>query len=281
MNVFFAHFKFIIVITCCFFAIFFGTLFVTSDLFASFITMDVNVSTTVQAGEIEVYCTVINRGDEPANDVKIDALFKDRTISSPSVSTLGPGETTRQIFRSSMTKGFLRTIVPLVIHYKDVNGYLFSALSYADAKLRETSTSPIFGKVEPLTIARRGTLIIKLKSLDGQAHQVSVRLAVPNELTVTPLAQEIGIPASGESTARFKLSNFSAFVDSNYMILGILSEQRSSGLYENVLLGRVNIVAPESIPGLLSSKLFIPLLGLLILAYVLCQIPKWKQRKDE
>lgn len=252
----------------------------TSIVFAEFITIDTDVSTTVLGSEITIDVNLKNRGDESAYEITVAAFLRSVKISSCTISKLEPDAETVLTLRSEIAGGFLRTIVPLSIYYKDGKGHPFSVLSYAVATYFGHETPRVLATIEPIKLARRNTVILTAKSMDGEPHHMGIKIIVPNELSVSPKTRQVDIPSIGEVYASFKLVNFGAVPNSTYVILALLSEEREKGIYEDVALGKARIIVPKSIVKILSGNSVLWILGFLIVCYALYQLISARKRNS-
>ena len=251
-----------------------------SICFASYITIDTDVLVSVNEGQITIDCKVTNNGDETAHQVEIEADFGEKKFSSHPANTLAPGKSLQEQFQFTPKTIFSRMIIPLAIRYKDANLYSFSAISYADAKSATDELSAIYCQINDLSLSRKGNLVLTLKSLDDRSHNAAVSIITPHELTVTPIEKSIRIPKKNEVKTKFEIDNFSALTPSTYAILCIISEKRTSGQYEAVFSGRINVISSTESIKILSNQYLIWIIISLIIIYFLYQFRRKRSHQN-
>lgn len=255
-------------------------LFFKSPGFASFISIETNVIATANNGLITVDCKVTNKGDEPAHRVEIEADFTEKKFISSPVDLLPAGSSISKQFKFSPKTNFLRIVIPLTIRYKDANQYAFSAISYADIKSKTDESPAIFIKIEDASISKKGKLVLKIKSLDQNAHNLSLRIVAPSEITALPLAKTISVPKENPMNETFEIENFSAIAPSTYMILGIASEKRDSGRYDDAFIGKVAVVPEKQWFDFLSHPYLVWTFTVLLVGYFIYLLFHKRQKKD-
>ncbi len=254
-------------------------LFIRPLCLASFISIDASIAVSVKDGLITVDCQVANNGDEPAHHIEIEADFTEKKFTSHPVDTLPQGDSLREKFQFLPKIAFSRMVIPLTIRYKDANQYVFSAISFADAKASTDAAPAIFCKVEDASISTKGNLVLKIKSLDQNSHNASIRIVMPQELTVTPPLKSIQVPDKGSVEETFEVENFSAIAPSSYTVLAIITEKRNSDQYDDVAIGKIKVMLAEQKFSFLSNPLLVWLVVVSLIIYVICQICYKKRRK--
>jgi hypothetical protein len=247
-------------------------LFFHSHVFASFISIDTNVSASVNKDIITVDCKVANKGDEPAHKVEIEADFTEKKFISPLENILPAGSSINRQFKFSPKAAFSRIVIPLTIRYKDANQYAFSAISYTDIKSSTDELSTIICKIEDSSISKKGKLVLKIKSLDQNTHSLSLRIVAPAELTVLPLQKTVSVPKDNQINEMFEIENFSAIAPSSYTILAIVSEKRDSGSYDEAFIGKVSVTPEKQWFDFLSKPYLIWALIVIFVLYAAYQI---------
>ena len=244
----------------------------TSTAFAKYITINTSVSTTVTGSEATLDIKLKNLGDDPAFGLSVKVLSKPGIAVSSKIPTLEPGAEKMLTLKTAIETDLLQQIVPLMIYYKDGKGHPFSVLSYAIARSDGAEPSRVSAKIEPIELSRKRAVVVKAKSIDGKSRHVDIRMLTPDELTVTPKNIELDIPGAEEVDALFELSNLNATSDSTYLILGIVSEKRKKGLFEEITLGKVTTITSKSIIEILTGRPALWVLGLLAFGYIMYEI---------
>ena len=250
----------------------FAILMASPNSLASFITIHSDISTKVETKKIIVTIKIHNNGNKSAYNMNLDAVFKNQKISFLIAEELKPGKMSEQKIVLPFKEEFLRIIIPLTINYQDVEKRAFSILSYADAKNSMLKKPTIYSKIPSFSIAEEKNIPLIIKSLDEIEHQITARIIIPKEFSISPMLQKVSIPSKGVVRLPFKINNFSAIPRSNYFILGIISEKREHNmLYEDIVPGRINVISHQNIFNLFTRKELNIILGLLILLYLFSQ----------
>lgn len=236
--------------------------------YASFISMSTDITTQVTNGVITVACDVTNNGDEAAHEVSLEAGFGDEQIVKPPVARVPSGKTATFTFTYAPRIEFSRIVIPVTIRYKDANHYGFSAVSFAAASNKKASPPAVFGRFEDLSISTKGLLSLKLKSLDQNAHTVDVKIVAPRELTVSNMRKTVNIPGDADTRVNFGIENFSAIPPSTYAVLGIVSEERKGGRYDQAFVGKVAVFPEKQLFSFLANPHIIWAIAGLLMAYI-------------
>jgi hypothetical protein len=218
-----------------------------SATWAGFIAMNTATEVEIRDGQVLLHVTATNQGDESAWNVRFEAIFPDDAQSSEEFPRLGVGETVEHSFRWQARDSRYRQLVfPVVTHYTDANSYPFSAVSRSVVTLAEPPPMTVAARIDPIEVDPRGTLKIVLRSVDGEPHEVRVRLAAPVEIAVLPRSVEAEVPSRGQLLAEFEVENFSGLVNSVYGVWAILSEETPGGIVESAVAGSVRILEPSA-----------------------------------
>jgi hypothetical protein len=253
--------------------------FIQPICFASFISIDTSISVTVKDNVITLDCRITNSGDEPAHKVEVEADFTEKKSVSHPVDILPQGNSIREKFQFFPKTRFSRMVIPLTIRYKDANQYAFSAISFADAKSATDAGPAIFFKIEDASISTKGNLVLKIKSLDQNSHNASIRIFAPQELTVTPAQKAVLVSGRSPVEEIFEIENFSAIAPSTYTILAIISEKRNSGQYDDVSIGKVHVIAVKQKFSFLSHPSLKWAVAIFLILYFMYQLFYKKMNK--
>lgn len=213
----------------------------------SFINMDTRSTVTAQGGEAVVAVAGVNRGDEKAVNVRVEALFPGEPQSSPVFNELQPGAGLehRFVWRPDAETRYRQAVIPLVTHYSDANLYEFSSISYALFAPETPAVATVSGRIETIGFIREGMLKVQFRSLDGVAHDIAVRLVVPKEIAAEPRLVKVTVPVSGQAEAEFSLENFAALPGSVYVVWAVFSEETAEGVVETPVIGNVRIESAQ------------------------------------
>jgi hypothetical protein len=185
-----------------------------------------------------------NMGDENALKVKFEAMFSGTPQLSPVIEKMEPNAKIDHSFEWKLADSskYRQLVIPVVTHYSDANLYPFSSVTYALVVADTNPSETIVGKTATLSMTDHGALVMQFRSLDDSSRELTLRVVAPKEIAVHPSSLQIKVPASGEGSAEFSVSNFSALPSSSYALLIIAAEQRADGIVETPLMGRVIIV---------------------------------------
>ncbi|MFA5113048.1 MAG: hypothetical protein WC529_01995 [Candidatus Margulisiibacteriota bacterium] len=247
-------------------ALLFGTLACQ----ASFISLNTTLTSKLERGKLRVMVQVVNKGDESAFGVQAELRVGGRTILAEKKQEL-PVNAAYQVKAlvplDLQTPGSYPLI--LVMHYTDANQYPFSALTGQAFVYQREGVPPLFGQVKPATFAKEGRIDLLLKNSGDREIKATTRLVIPRELTVAGDAQPLTVPARGQKSASFSLSNFSALSGSTYQVFAV-AEFEDNGLHYTCLApGTVKI--NESNVLVNYQAYFIALIVILALGFVALQ----------
>jgi len=216
---------------------------------AGFIAMDTQAEVELRDGQVVLRVTTTNRGDEPAFQVRLEALHPEDPKSSATFERLEVGESAEHTFQwEASGAGYRQRVIPVLTHYTDANYYALSALSQTVLTVGEHPVTTLATRIDPLEVSSRGVLRVRLRSIDDAPHRVELRVVTPVELGVEPRSAGVEVPASGELLTEFELENFSGLPGSVYGVTVILSEERADGIVESVVPASVRLTEPLPAP---------------------------------
>jgi len=214
---------------------------------AGFISMDTRVEVEFRDGQLVLRVSTTNRGDEPAFQVRLEALHPESPKSSPTFEKLEVGGSAEHTFQWELpATGTRQRVIPVLTHYADANYYPLSSLSQVVVPFGGPPVTTISARADPIEADPLGVLRVHLRSLDDASHRVGLQVVTPAELGVRPRSAEVDVPASGEVQAEFELENFSGLPGSTYGVTAILREERPDGIVESMVSRTVKLV--ESTP---------------------------------
>ena len=213
---------------------------------AGYIKMDTRTQIDYRDDRVVLRVTSANRGNEPAFQVKLEALHPDGPRSSDVVERLGIGETIAHTFEWDLRDTASRQrVIPILTHYADANYYPLSALTYALVAPGERPLRKVTGRADRLEANPRGVLRLHLRSVDGTDRRVGLRIVASPEIGVRAPSSEVQVPASGEVPVELEIENYSGLPGSVYNVLAVLAEEHADGVVESPLVGVVVITEPR------------------------------------
>ncbi|MFH1126422.1 MAG: hypothetical protein V1703_04810 [Candidatus Altiarchaeota archaeon] len=227
--------------------------------------------------------SVSNFGDEPAYDVQLGFDMPEGFASEPIfVGVINPNNTALASFNINISDNVVsgEYYLNLIVQYADGNGYPFSMVNPVKVVYRTPAQIMVNGVMEKVEIpgGGSGNLRLVLNNPDNIAHDLSVRLYLPNEIKADSSERKVSIPPKGEVDVDYELSSFGALPGSNYMVYAVVDYvddlHRSNAVRTNVV-----ITAEKSLFG--SFPLWIPAAGAILLVLVLFYMqlkPRVKQK---
>jgi hypothetical protein len=193
-----------------------------------------------------------NMGDENALKVKFEAMFSGTPQLSPVIEKMEPNAKIDHSFEWKLADSskYRQLVIPVVTHYSDANLYPFSSVTYALVVADTNPSETIVGKTATLSMTDHGALVMQFRSLDDSSRELTLRVVAPKEIAVHPSSLQIKVPASGEGSAEFSVSNFSALPSSSYALTPLMGRVIIVNRYDQ-LRANLNWIAPSAIVFLL------------------------------
>ena len=217
---------------------------VTSQGQASFINMNTTPHGSISNNQVSLVVETVNKGDEKAFNVRLEAQFPGASQSSPLIPAIGTNGVGSYAFEWKLPTDvrYRQLVIPVLTIYADANLYPFSSVSHAMVANGTPAVIGFASRVESATLATSGSLRLCLQCTDGKSHKVTLRPVFPREIRMEPTSAEVTIPATGETDYTFTVRNFSALSASTYAIWVIVAEDTSEGIVEDAVIGNVLIV---------------------------------------
>jgi hypothetical protein len=218
---------------------------VASPLCARVISIQTQVETTSRQDGIQARVTLKNGGDEAARSVYVEARSPVNSAISKTKPELGVGENFQVDFDFK-----LKTLKPgryplvLTTHYSDTNDYPFSALTVSPLDWKKAAAAGVVAYLGNVSIDQNGNLPFKIKNMQGDTKQLSMRLLAPAELSVVDPARTVSIQPDSEVRGEYSVKNFSALVGSTYLVVATIEYDNAGVHYATVAPGRVAIGQP-------------------------------------
>ena len=216
-------------------------------------TMNLQTSSEViSSEEARITFSLNNSGDETAYRVALQPVLPEGFSSDVLyIRTLPPHQPVNSSIplkiNSSVIEG--RYPVVLVLHYSDKNGYPFSVLFPESLNYNGGKSSKVQLALTTVEITGPSPVEfdVKVFNQDTKAHNVTVRLYTPNELTVDLLSQNMQLKKQSSMNLDNEIRSNGALYDSNYLILASASYVEDGKLYSSMAQGRVMIVKPSGL----------------------------------
>jgi len=245
----------------------------STQVFASYISLQTSVSSKVVGDVLQVTVSAVNKGDESAYNVQAEVRVGGQKVLAERLQELEIGNTYKVSGSFNVGK-----IIPgqypliVVMHYADANMYPFSALN-CQTFLYKTKDLPndIFGAVKSTNFWKNGKLKLTLKNLADSTINAAANLITPRELTVEQVPGNIDLPAKGSKSVEFKLENFSALSGSSYQVFAISEYEKDGRHITTITPGIVKIVETQNILGI-SYIYLIAALVVLVLIFLAYQL---------
>ncbi len=215
---------------------------------ASIITLETTTAVTVDKETANVHVTVVNKGDETAYNVRIQAeLNKEKKAGSHKEQLDVNGEQTQDVAfeMKGMKPG--RYPMTLYVDYTDRNQYPSTALSVVYVDYQDHAASRVTGEMKPLEISEREKMIIVIKILENTGKDTKVRLIVPKEFSGEPPVTELKLPPGGEKTLVYEVKNLAALPGSRYPIYAVIEYDDEQYHYANAVSEMVSVTEKRSV----------------------------------
>ena len=227
-----------------------GILLLSVCAFASFISLTTSMDNIVIANDTAVSgVSIKNSGDEAAWNVKVSLLLP-QGFSSDTIyaGKLNAGGTYNGNFNVSRLPGIAKGSYSIAVltEYQDANGYQFSSISPNLIVYETPAGSRITGQLESITLGEKGSksMQLRLMNRDSTAHNVSIRIFLPNEITSPDSEKSLSIGPNEEKTVTFTVSNYGALVGSKYAVFASF-DYESDKHYSGFSVGMIEIVKED------------------------------------
>ena len=224
------------------------TLFASSSVVASFITLATGFSVTEAADGLTLNVTTTNQGDESAYGIQFEVQIGKQNFTSASVPQLGVNETTSSDF--SILDAFdLPGHYPVLIkiHYKDANTYPFTSLAVGFYDFQQPVVSKVLIRAEDTGIPSNGKGVMKytVRNNDSVEHDLVLRLHLPDELAALKDSDSLTLGPRESKSLQYMVENFSALENSSYAIALVAEYQDGERHYSTAGSGTIRITEPD------------------------------------
>lgn len=233
---------------------------------AGFITFETSTTVTIKDKNAKVVVVIVNLGDEPAHNIRINAQIGGKKLSGQLKSILRINEKHRE--ELTMTVDFKkpgRYPVIVTVEYTDTNLYPFSVLSVGYLNYKKPLEARVAGILSELTLTHKGRLNVTVNNTDLVERKIYVQVVASKEF-ITPAPKDGIVIGSGtEKTIYFDIKNISALLGSDYPVFAIISYEDDRYFYSNISAGNIKIER-ERFFTIYNKPLIILLIIILIIA---------------
>ena len=216
---------------------------------ASFITIATSVETKIEDNRATVRISVRNKGDEPAYNIRITARVMEEIVVSPLLDILKPGHPyNRDMGMDLIVEKAGRYPVIVTVDYTDASYYPFTALAVSFLDYKEKAVGRVFGRADPLEIARGGRVGVALKNLETAEKNIRVRLILPKDFSTPAPEMEVTVPVGKEKTVAFDIQNISALPGSRYPVYALLEYEDEQRHYTSEVEIRIDVIEDQGMP---------------------------------
>lgn len=219
---------------------------------ASFIRLSTSIAgeQIITQNETWMNVTVENTGDEPAYNMMFSLILPEG-FNSQSIfaGTLEPNTPYNANFKLQIDGEVILGTYPLILktEYADANGHPFSTLSPRIIIYKVPTPVKVYARIQNIKVPVDGAkdMSILIRNMDSTAHNMTVKLHLPNELTSGSDELIVELGAKNEKTIISRIRALGAIANSSYVITASVSFDEK-GLKHSVLgAGMVNIVSTE------------------------------------
>jgi hypothetical protein len=228
---------------------------------ASVISIETSVSAVSGDNGTMVRVDNLNKGDEPAFNLKVNVDINGTRISGRIKDKFAVKDKFSEEFQvAAKFQKPGRYPVIVTTEYTDANLYPFSAVSVSYVNHKESANALVVGTLHATKIAQSGEVSLTVKNLDAAKRKYSVRMVAARELSVVNPAIELALNPLSESTIKFEVRNLSALPDSSYPVFAVMTYEDEQYFYTAVNSGLITIGNTKPF-----GKLKMPLLAVFIL----------------
>jgi uncharacterized membrane protein len=219
--------------------------------------------------ETKIDVSILNSGNEPANNVQITPLLSSVFSTEPvSFEKLTPNEPKEAEFKVKLNKEAMPGNYPVAIltDYADVNGYPFSSVSPSFIVYKTRTTSKVSGVISDVSLTDKNNkkLVLTLRNLDDTSHNIKIKMFIPRELKISEDEKEITIGSKDEKELNFEISSLSALAGSSYLVLASIDYEDSVLHYSTFARGIVKIELGKSF----EFPLWLPIVSFIVLLII-------------
>jgi len=249
---------------------------------AGYITIETTTTVTVTGNTASIRITATNKGDEPANNVRMTLTFASKDLSGDLKDVIAiKGSYSSEFTVPIEFKKPGRYPIIVSVEYTDANLYPFSALSVSYLNYNNPANAMVSGDISQLDLADKGKLSIKAKNIDSVERKFNIRLVSSKDFSVLQPETSISVGPGKEKSVSFDIKNISALPGSKYQVFAILSYEDDSRYYSTITSGTINVKKHKGIFNIYLTILTAILAGLvMLLVYKIVRPKKDSSSKD-
>lgn len=227
-------------------------LLIPQVVLAGVISLTTTISSDVMTkDETKIHVSILNSGNEPANNVQITPLVPNSFSTEPvSFEKLNINEPKETNFKVKLTEETIPGNYPVVIltDYADINGYPFSSVSPSSIVYKTRTISKVSGVISEVSLIDKNSkkLVLTLRNLDDTSHNIKIKMFIPRELKISEDEKEMTIGPKEEKELDFEISSLSALVGSSYLVLASIDYEDGILHYSTFARGIVKIELGKS-----------------------------------
>ena len=196
---------------------------------AGYISFELTPSSSFSAEGILVSLVAVNRGDEPATTLRVEASVGGNRVHSDVRDTLAPGEEmlTRLKMPSQLDPPGVYTII-VKLDYRDQRGHPFSALTSIPLTNAETDDEEaLSANLTSAHLTRSGEIRLTLRNSENEALKAAVSLILPRDLECRRTNISAVVAPNETHATPFRIGNVSAFPGSTYRVFAVIDYVRN------------------------------------------------------
>lgn len=227
--------------------------------------------------EIKAKLILVNKGDEAAYQVYVKFEMQDKQWQSKVYSRLEYDQIL-EIELTEVLETMKAGIYPFIakIHFKDRAGYPMTTIVVTPFVYREYKSLKIFVEFPDTQVAQRKKGKIIFSNMDTEDLDLSIRILVPDELSVDPDQISFFLKARSKDKQKFTLKNFSAIAGASYPVWTITEYENEDWHFTHLSSGTI-VVTPSVTIFKTYWWLWLGLAGLLLFVFVGVNILKRKR----
>jgi hypothetical protein len=245
---------------------------------ASYIRITVSATsvTVDEEDDIALNLTIMNSGDEAANDMQVSLVLPKGFTAKPVLAgIMHPNIPYYGSFKIGVADYVKPGTYPVVIktNYADANAHPFSTVSPTLIKYRQWTQRGVQGKMGELGIPgdAEGKLMLELSNLEDTPHTVFVRFHLPDELVADYYQTSVDLNPQGTHKVLVPIKSFGAIPDSSYSVFATMEYDEGGLHYSSLASGAVHILSKKPEDGGVPSWTPTVVLTLLIVVLIYMQ----------
>ncbi len=201
------------------------------------------------SGPNDFKLSLVNKGDEPAYDVRATLLlpegFKANTIY---YQTLPPGENKSAVITVEAAESAPQgtDYSGLLINYADANRYPFSSIYPVLINHKAPTSSRVVGSIEKTVITSvSAESKVTISNRDSVPHDVTLTMILPDELSAEPSKLEASLNPGEEIARPLTITARGALDGSTYVIFGKITYREGGLNYASSTRSEVKIAGTK------------------------------------